>query len=106
MIGINNALASKRYWLCPLYSFNCEHDSLDLIEGIQIKRISSEFKRYLKKRCSDWFWLEPSDAEYMAVLPYKVSVDSKRKMVFEEGDEEGDLIEDLVTAFRLCMQVW
>jgi hypothetical protein len=92
-----------RCWLCPLYCFNCDCDKVDLAEGIQIKRITSEFKGYLQKRCSDWFWLDPSDAECMAVLPYyNASISSRRKHVFDEGVEEGDLIEDLVTAFRLC----
>jgi hypothetical protein len=91
-----------RCWLCPLYCFNCDCDKVDLAEGIQIKRISSEFKGYLQKRCSDWFWLDPSDAEYMAVLPYTASVNSNRNRVFDKGIKEGGSIEDLVTAFRLC----
>ena len=28
---------TSSYWLCPLYSFDCYSESVDLAEGIQIK---------------------------------------------------------------------
>jgi len=47
-VGIDNPLPNERYWLCPLYSFSCDCESIDLTEVIQIKPIPSELKDFIR----------------------------------------------------------
>ncbi len=55
-----------KYWLCPLYSFSCDSGTVDLEEGIQIKRIPREFTDYLSQRSNYSLRSPPSDVEWMA----------------------------------------
>ena len=41
---------TNRYWFCPLYFFSCDCESVDLIEGIQIKRVPAELTKYFHKQ--------------------------------------------------------
>lgn len=47
-MGIDNPLPNERYWLCPLYSFGCDCESIDLTEGIQIKPTPSELEDFIR----------------------------------------------------------
>ncbi len=41
------------YWLCPLYSFDCDCNSIDLPEGLKILKIPNKFSEYLDKNYPD-----------------------------------------------------
>lgn len=111
-MGTGNISSTSRYWLCPLYSFSCYSkysktedfdyppESVDLAEGIQIRRIVPEFTRYIVKRHPDW--KEAIVAEYMVVLPYSVAVNNEMVSLLTEIIDKSNLLVDLVTAFRLC----
>jgi len=100
---------SSERWLCPLLSFNCapeiidldwRPESVELAEAIQIKRVPSEFTDYLHKNHPDW--MDIISAEYMAVLPRNATRIEKRASVLSQMFETSSLLFDLVTAFRLC----
>jgi hypothetical protein len=96
-MGSANSSEANRFWFCPLYSFDCYSESVELIENIHIKQITPEFKRSLQERWIDLIWLDPTNAKYGVTLPYR-SVGGMLK----KGDEESDLLVDLITALRLC----
>lgn len=87
-----NAIPTERYWLCPLYSFDCDCDSVDIAEGIQIKRIPRKFVEYLLTQYSDNLKTIPGEAAWIASLPYNV---------YHGYTETNDLFVDLMTALRL-----
>ena len=88
-MGSDISTSTSKYWLCPLYSFDCDCESIDLAEGIQIKQIPSKFVEYLDKHYSDILKTIPSEAEWVASLPYHRNV------------RANDLLVDLITALRL-----
>lgn len=100
MIEIGNSSSANAYWLCPLYSFDCYSDTVDLVDGIQIRRVPREFEDYLLKQYSDWFWIDPSKTKYMLVLPQNVVAIDKIKSMFDW--HVSHLLVNLITAFRLC----
>jgi len=63
-----------------------------LAEGVQIIRIPSKFVEYLDKHFSDLLKTIPSEAEWVASLPYN------------ENTSANDLLVDLITALRLHQQ--
>jgi len=100
-----NPTPSERYWLCPLYSFNCDCESVDLNNGIQIKQASDNLKDYLLKE----FTLESDpiawhticgNLKYMVVFPER----SVPKGVLGNRSvwQASRLLLNLITAFRLC----
>jgi hypothetical protein len=84
-----------------LYSFDCYSESVDLSEGIEIKRIAPEFKKYLENRCSDWSLGDISNTKYMIAFPYRMKVNDKSKSIFGNW-HVSDVSVNLITAFRLC----
>lgn len=88
-------------WLCPLYSFDCYSESADLGEGIEIKRIAPEFKKYLENRCSDWSLGDINNTKYMIIFPYRMEVNDESKSIFGNW-HVSDVSVNLITAFRLC----
>lgn len=95
-----NSNDTSSYWLCPLYSFDCYSDTVDLVNGIQIRRVPREFGDYLLRQYSDWFWIDPSETKYMLVLPQNVVAIDKIESMFDW--HVSDLLVNLITAFRLC----
>lgn len=91
-MSTDNSSSSNRYWLCPLYSFDCDCDSVDIAEGIQIKRIPRTFVEYLLAQYSNNLKTIPSEAEWIASLPYNA---------YQGYTETNDLFVDLMTALRL-----
>lgn len=96
-------------WLCPLLSFNCYPEVMDLdsrpvsvklANGIHIIRITPELTEYLYEHHPDW--LDTISAEYIAVLPYKVAKRQEKTSVFTEIDAISNQLSDLITALRLC----
>jgi len=96
-------------WLCPLLSFNCAPEvmdldyrlaSVELAEDIQIRRVTSEFTDYLYENHPDW--LDAISAEYMAVLPRSIIRGNEITGVLAQMIEGGNLLFDLITALRLC----
>ena len=97
----NKDLSPKnKHWLCPLYSFDCYADAIDLADSIQIKRITPEFRNYLEERHPDWE--EALGAEHMIVLSHSGAVEEEEAGYFAEVIDKSSLLVDLVTAFRLC----
>lgn len=101
-MSTGNSEPTNRYWLCPLYYFDCDCESTDLAEEIQIKRIAPGFTTYLRTRCSDWFfWSDPSDTKYVAVFPQSIGASDRPRSVIT-GRDAADLLVDLISALRLC----
>lgn len=102
-----NSSLSNSYWLCPLYCFNCYSESIDLAQGIQIKRIPGGFANFLRGHYSDWSLAEGSGSDtaalpkYMFVLP-STATGEDLASPFREMSKECNLLFDLVTALRLC----
>jgi hypothetical protein len=94
--------SKEYYWLCPLYSFDCYSESVDLIDGVQIKRISQELSEFLEENRSELFWTNPSDAKWMLSIPYPQTAKGDIKSVFGEWERIKNLLFDLITALRLC----
>lgn len=94
--------SKEDYWLCPLYSFDCDSESVDLIDGVQIKRISKELTEFLEENRSDLFWTNPSDAKWMLSIPYSQTANGDINSVFGEWERIKNLLFDLITALRLC----
>lgn len=105
----SNTTPTTTYWLCPLYSFNCDCDSVDLAEGIQIKAAPSKLQEYLKERTPHLYGLRSnlSDVDWAAFLPYRrrnvegLSIDEGFLIGLEEYDRDRNSFVDLVTALRL-----
>lgn len=93
--------AGDNYWLCPLYSFRCYPDYVDLVKRIQIRRIAREFQNYLYQQYSDWFWTDPSEAEYTLIFPSSPSESGSLGTIIAEH-HQSDLLVSLTTALRLC----
>ncbi len=101
-------ITSERYWLCPLYFFECDCASVDLAEGIRIKPAPTQLKDYIHKRytsAAQRHYL--SEFEWAAFLPYirsnveGLSLEERFSIGFKEHDRDRDLWVDLVTALRL-----
>lgn len=103
-----NSASRERYWLCPLYSFNCDCQSVDLAEGIQIRPAPSQLGQYIQKRTYYLYgqWDDPSNISWVALFPYLAEAIEGAgieniKIGLEENDRAGDLLFDLVTSLRL-----
>lgn len=101
--------STESYWLCPLLSFNCtpeiidldyRPESVELTEAIQVKRVPPEFTDYLNENHPDW--LDIISAEYMAILPRTTIIGDETMGVLQQVREATDLLFNIVTAFRLC----
>ncbi len=101
-----NPKSRERYWLCPLYSFNCDCDSVDFEEGINIRRISREFVSYLDRQYSHKLKTIPSTARWVVRLPV-ISTNSANNLSeatrigYINWDKVNNLLVDLMTALRL-----
>jgi len=108
-MGAGNSTHTSTYWLCPLYSLDCDCESVNLAEGIQIKAAPSKLREYLKERTHHLYGLRSnlSDVHWAAFLPYRrrnvegLSVDETFLIGFEEHDRDRNSFVDLVTALRL-----
>lgn len=113
-MSADNSTPIERYWLCPLYSFDCYSETVNLAEGIEIKRASKELKKTLldyvyhgEHYLQAGQWDDPSVFEWMALLPYRPKVSGvsdieNRQSMFEENHRAINLLDDFVTALRLC----
>ncbi len=99
--------SAESYWLCPLYSFDCDSENVDFIDGIQIKRIPPTFAEYLLEQSrSHFFRTEPRETEWMVSLPYRTNAQevSRAKIfanLFKEENIARDSLTDLITALRV-----
>jgi len=105
----SNATPTTTYWLCPLYSFDCDCESVDLAEGIQIKAAPTHLKDHFYERYrSEAQRHDLSKFDWAAFLPYRrrnvegLSVEERFSIGFEEHDRARDLLVDLITALKLC----
>lgn len=100
---------ANRYWLCPLYSFDSDCESIDLVEGIQIKRAPTELKEYIHDKTYYLYglWEDPSEFIWAVFLPYRstnvdgLSIEERMSVGFREQDRDRDSLIDLLTALRL-----
>ena len=105
-----NASPRTSYWLCPLYSFNCDSESVDLAEGMQIKPAPDVLRKYIAERTRHLYgrWEDPSKFDWAIFLAYRAKATEgassieKIKIGLEEWDEAKDSLIDLITALRLC----
>jgi len=101
--------ATSSYWLCPLYSFDCYTEIVDLAEGIQIKRAPTELKEYIHDKTYYLYglWEDPSEFIWAVFLPYRstnvdgLSIEERMSVGFREQDRDRDSLIDLLTALRL-----
>ena len=108
-MGTGNLSPPTTYWLCPLYSFNCDCKSVDLTEGIQIKSAPSALRKYIAERTRHLYgrWEDPSKFDWAALLPYRekviegATIEEKFLIGLKEHDRIRDSLFDLITALRL-----
>ncbi|MDP2931523.1 MAG: HEPN domain-containing protein [Chloroflexota bacterium] len=97
----------SRFWLCPLYSFKCDAETVTLTKGVEITRISPGFVEYLEKHYSHRSKTMPSAAKWMASLPGHTDITGitepleLSRIGFQELDRADNLLVDLMTALRL-----
>ncbi|MBA7696879.1 hypothetical protein ES703_105533 [subsurface metagenome] len=109
-MGTGNSSPTNAYWLCPLYSFDCDCESVDLAEGIQIKHAPSELREYIRDRTYHLYgrWDDPGDVKWMTSLPYGANASGVSdpyelaRIGHAEGDRARDLLFNFITASRLC----
>lgn len=100
-MGAGNSSLRSRHWLCPLYSFNCDCESVDLTDGIQIKHALSELKAHLSTSYPEWD--SAGVVEYMVELPQQSGVVNEwAEISIKEAAERHSLLTDLISALRLC----
>jgi len=103
----NNQISNGKYWLCPLYSLNCDCENIDLEEGVKIQRIPSEFVNYLNERFGHSLKTIPSSAKWVALLPFRAKTNRNNNTegifskLFEEHERATNLLMDLTTTLRL-----
>ena len=93
-----------RYWLCPLYSFESNCDSVTLAKEIEIKKIPKGFADFLYENYSDWALLTDSEhgtPEYVVVITSGFKCNGQIYPL-KEVSEKSELLFDLITALRLC----
>ena len=106
-MSTDNPTSIERYWLCPLYSFNCDCENIDLEEGIKIQRIPSEFVSYLDRQYGHSLKTIPSTARWIASLPYPQNTykgnnrEEAMRIEFEAHDKVTNLLVDFITALRI-----
>jgi len=109
-MSTDNPIPNERYWLCPLYSFDCYFEGIDLTEGIQIKPAPNELQQYLRERTYYLYgrWSDPSDVNWAVFFPYCADASGVSdtlelmRIGLEEDDRVRDLLVDLVTSLKLC----
>ena len=109
MMSTANPTPIERYWLCPLYSLDCDCESIDLVEGIQIKGAPTELKKYIHDKTYYLYglWEDPSEFIWAVFLPYRstnvdgLSIEERMSVGFREQDRDRDSLIDLLTALRL-----
>lgn len=91
-----------KYWVCPLYSFNCNCESVDLAEGIRIIKLP-DFLRPDDYEDSEYSygppWSKEGCVEYIAALPSQAY---GTKKVREDFNRAINLLYDVISALRLC----
>ncbi|MBN1862783.1 MAG: hypothetical protein JW790_03990 [Dehalococcoidales bacterium] len=100
----------SKYWLCPLYSFDCDCDCVDLAEGVQIGRAFRKLRDHIYNKTHDLYgrWDDPSEFDWIAFLPNRarakgISAPGKLAQIgLAENDRVSGLLVDMVTALRLC----
>ena len=104
-----NASPRTSYWLCPLYSFDCDCGSIDLAEGIQIKPAPDKLRKHIKERTYHLYgrWEDPSKFDWAAFLPYftrvaEGTIVERMEIGLKEWDEANDSLVNLIIALKLC----
>ncbi len=93
----------SRYWLCPLYSFDCDCESVDLVEGIQIKTAPKEFKTYIvtdKSRPTPYD--EMSIPDWILVLPCSEVIEEPEYRLVTSGPEVIKAVGLLINFIQAC----
>ena len=92
-MSTDNPTPIEGYWLCPLYSFNCDCESVDLAEGTQIKPALDKLRKYIGERTYHLYgrWEDPSKFDWVAFLPYPTranegTIAHRMAIGFEEWD--------------------
>jgi len=99
-MGSANSSEAHGFWLCPLYSFDCYSESVELAEGIQLQRITTELASYLRERYPDCDGV--GIADYMIILPHGTAVSDNKVSFLTEFTDKSELLADVISAFRLC----
>lgn len=108
-MNTSNCVPTSSCWLCPLYSFDCDCESVDLAEGIQIKPAPTHLKDYIYRHYrSEAQRHDLTKFDWAACLPYLrskvegLSIEERFLIGLEEHDRDRNSFVDLVTALRLC----
>ncbi|OGO24828.1 MAG: hypothetical protein A2Z28_08285 [Chloroflexi bacterium RBG_16_51_9] len=95
------------YWLCPLYSFSSDIDTVSLTEGIQIIRIPAKFVEYLAETFGHSLKTIPSRANWVVLIPYRIAAsngvnrEALIAKLFREHDRATNLLVDFISVLRL-----
>lgn len=108
-MGSGNSTSKSTYWLCPLYSFDCDCESVDLAEGVQINPAPDALRKHIAEQTYHLYgrWEDPSNFDWAIFLPHiskatDGTIVDRMKIGFEEWDTAGGLLVDLITALKLC----
>ena len=103
-----NVTHAESYWLCPLYSFDCNCKSVELAEGIQIRPAIDKLQQHIAEKTRHLYgqWDNPSEFKWVAYLPHPNTTaegtrEQRMKIGFKEWETARELLVDLITTLRL-----
>jgi len=91
----NNSPLGDRFWFCPLYSFQCTSEIVDLVEGIKIIKLP-KYLRYDEEYRYGPPWSDEGYVEFGASFPSPVNMDPQ-----DDFERAFNLSLDLLSALRL-----
>lgn len=100
---------TSTYWLCPLYSFNCYTEIVDLAEGIQIRPAIGELRKYIAERTLHLYgqFDNPSEFNWVVSIPHPTivadgTIEHRMKIGLKEWETARELLVDFITTLKLC----
>lgn len=101
---------AESYWLCPLYSFDCYTESVDLAEGIQIKTAPNELRKYINEQTHYPRYGQrddPSKFNWVVSLPHPTiaaegTIEHRMGIGMKEWATARELLVDLIMTLKLC----
>jgi len=95
------------YWLCPIYSFECDSEQIDFIEEIQIIKIPRKLIEYLDRNYPHTLPTILSEAKWAIAIKNEnidttnMSTRESMSIGFAQWDNAKERLIDTVTALRL-----
>lgn len=109
-MSTNNPIPDELFWLCPLYTFSCDCESVNLAKGIEIRPAPTCLKDYIRERYGSEARHDLSEFGWAAFLPHHrrnlegLSIEKLASIGYQEWDRARDSLVDLITALRLYQE--